>query len=375
MFSGPPHKSATQVMNYRAAIICLTVLTVGGTSHVSALEILAPGEHISTSRSRITIIGHATAPSLSIYLNDEFYGEVPVQDSVFHARVRIPWGLNKIRITGAADGARPDATEDSIEVLCGPRFSRDQSRFFDEYRFHEQQRPQACRGCHGSDGEQQAAGKGEWCYPCHNDVRQRLRDHIVDETRPCTGCHMIGKDLRASMRASAESNPCLQCHTDKIGLLAKNFVHGPVAGGTCTICHDPHGSQFARTLVRPVPVLCEGCHGAVSGTTLPVQHHPFAQGWCVDCHDPHATNHKWGLLRESQSLCLGCHFTDASQKAHRHPYGVKPINKKKLAPHLALGSDGKLECLTCHAPHASATAFLLRTDNVNKCLGCHPERT
>jgi predicted CXXCH cytochrome family protein len=197
----------------------------------------------------------------------------------------------------------------------------------------------------------------------------------VDDTRSCTGCHSIDRTLHATQPTGTEDNPCLQCHTDKIGLLAKDFVHGPVAGGTCTICHDPHGSQFARTLVSPVPVLCEGCHTGVSGSTLAVQHLPFAQGWCVDCHDPHATNHKWGLLRDSRDLCLGCHFTDASQRTHRHPYGVKPHDRKKLASHLKLGSDGKLECLTCHTPHASETAFLLRTNGENKCLGCHPERT
>jgi predicted CXXCH cytochrome family protein len=362
-------------MTYRAAIICLAVLTVGGARNSSAVEILVPGEHISSSRSSISIVGYATVPILHLYVNGAFRGELAVQDSIFHAKVRLPYGLNEILITHTgSEASSNDPDNDSISVLCGPRFSRDQIRFFDEYRFHDRERPAACRRCHVQNEGAQPAGMGEWCYPCHNDVRQRLREHIVDDTRPCTGCHLIERDLQTTIQTGIDNNPCYQCHTDKIGLLARDYVHGPVAGGSCTVCHDPHGSQFAKTLVSPVPILCQACHLSVSGQTLPVQHYPFAQGWCVDCHDPHATSNKWVLLKEGQELCLGCHFTDATRKTHRHPYGVKPRNKK-LASQLQLGKDGKLDCLTCHTPHASTASFLLRTDEENKCLGCHLERT
>jgi predicted CXXCH cytochrome family protein len=66
-----------------------------------------------------------------------------------------------------------------------------------------------------------------------------------------------------------------------------------------------------------------------------------------------------------------CHFNDGTQKTHRHPFGVKP--ERELSVPLLLGDDGKLECLSCHEPHAASAEYLLRTTQANICLGCHPE--
>jgi predicted CXXCH cytochrome family protein len=38
---------------------------------------------------------------------------------------------------------------------------------------------------------------------------------------------------------------CLKCHD---GLLSKKFKHGPVDGGYCTLCHDPHASENSAWL-------------------------------------------------------------------------------------------------------------------------------
>ena len=40
---------------------------------------------------------------------------------------------------------------------------------------------------------------------------------------------------------------------------------------------------------------------------------------------------------------------------------------------LKLSEDGKLECLTCHEPHAAGAGYLLRSNRANVCLGCHPD--
>jgi predicted CXXCH cytochrome family protein len=338
------------------------------------VEILVPGEHISSSRNRVSIVGYAEVPVLRLYVNGEFQTELTVQDSVFHASVSLPYGLNEIEIVPmTSDIAHTLPIGDSVEILCGPRFSREQGRFFGNYRFHGEEKPSACLNCHAQDIEMESGRrKAEWCYPCHNTIRQRLREHTVDDVRPCTGCHPIDRDLTAmGADIRGQHNPCYQCHQDKIGLFVQDYVHGPVAGGTCTVCHDPHGSEFAMTLVSPVPVLCATCHTDISGKNDLVQHYPFAQGWCIDCHDPHATSNKWVLIKEGAELCFNCHYGDGTEITHRHPYGVKP--KKKLASPLPLGKDGKLECLSCHKAHASNATKMLRTNTANICLGCHPD--
>lgn len=339
------------------------------------MEILVPGEHVSTCRNRVSVVGYAGVSTLHLYLNGEFQTALTVKDSVFHASVLLPYGLNEIKLVpGTSNAIETGSVGDSVEILCGPRFSRDQGRFFGNYRFHGNERPAVCLRCHVQDLDQETGVRNaDWCYPCHNSVRQRLREHTIDDVRPCTGCHRIGRDLTAAAaEVEGMHNPCYECHRDKIGLFAQDYVHGPVAGGTCTVCHDPHGSEFAMTLVRPVPVLCDGCHPDVSGATGSVQHYPFAQGWCVDCHDPHATNNRWVLTKEGQELCLNCHFGDGTEITHRHPFGVEP--EHKLASPLPLGKKGELECLSCHMAHASDADYLLRTDQANICLGCHPDR-
>jgi predicted CXXCH cytochrome family protein len=361
-------------MKYNAVVVLMVLLMRGETNASPGVEIFVPGEHVSSEKCRISVVGRATVPSVRLYLNGEFQAELEVQDSMFHTSVRMPYGLNEIAVVPATRGGTGDpSASDTAQVLCGPEFSREQGRFFREYRFHGKEAPSACLRCHVQDGRGASGRTGaEWCYPCHNTVRQRLREHTVEDIRPCTGCHPVSRDLTASTASTeAGHNPCYQCHQDKIGQFAKDFVHGPVAGGSCTICHDPHGSEFAKTLVSPVPVLCETCHGDVSGKTRPVQHYPFAQGWCIDCHDPHATGNRWVLVKEGQDLCLGCHFNDGTEKTHRHPFGEKP--KNKLAVPLRLGEDGKLDCLTCHEPHAATAGNLLRSNRANVCLGCHPD--
>jgi predicted CXXCH cytochrome family protein len=355
------------------AALFLILLTTGIARGTPLIEIIVPGEHVSLERSRISVVGHSTAPVVRLYLNGEFEAELVVRDNVFHTSVRLPYGLNEIRVVPVDDNNRENASaQDAVEVLCGPRVSREQGRLFAEYRFHSSEQPAVCLDCHTGDADgTPGAGGAEWCYPCHNTVRQRLRAHTVEDIRPCTGCHRIRQDLTAeSFETTGGENPCFQCHSDKVGLLEEEYVHGPVAGGACTICHDPHGSDYASTLVSPVPVLCETCHDQLSGENKPVQHYPFLRGWCIDCHDPHATSNKWVLVKKGRDLCLNCHLIDGTQRAHRHPYGVKP--KNKLAVPLTLGEDGKLECLSCHEPHAARANDLLRSDRSNVCLGCHP---
>lgn len=367
-------------MKYRAAAVGVILLMagmippVGGAwSAVPTVEILVPQEHVSTEHSRISIVGRSRLKSVRVLVNGAFFREVAVRDSTFHASLRLPYGLNNIAILPAADETSPLAVEgDSVEVLCGPEFTRDQGRLFVDYHFHNREAPTECLRCHAQPED--SPPSSDWCNPCHNTVRQRLEEHTVEKTRPCTGCHKIEADL-TTMNAAGPggANPCYDCHPDKIGLASRDYVHGPVAGGACTVCHDPHGSQYAKTLVRPVPVLCESCHTDISGRNRDHQHYPFEQGWCIECHDPHATNNRWVLLKTGEELCMSCHFTSGSQRTHNHPHGVKP--KKPLPPQLHLSASGELECLTCHQPHASDAHYLLRirSEGENMCLGCHKD--
>ncbi len=344
-----------------------------------AVEIVVPDANVSTARSRITLVGRAASPAVTVEIKDQEDTTVPVTDGWFHVRVFLPYGLNEVSVHaagGAADSALVDADGDgapssaSVQVLCSPRVTRNQQKIFLPYAFHEETSGESCLPCHRP---LEAGGDdSDWCLTCHAVVKEKFRRHVPDDRRSCTNCHLMGEGLSGITTGTyTDMNPCFLCHKDKIGEFSQDYIHGPVAGGTCTVCHDPHGSEFDKTLRSPEPVLCLFCHTAVTDENAPVQHQPFLLGRCVTCHDPHATANKWVLVKSSRSLCLSCHGKDGRLEHHNHPYDVKP--RHRLERSLRLADNGELECLTCHRAHGSQSKALLRSESANVCLDCHPE--
>ena len=300
---------------------------------------------------------------------------VAVRDGMFHASISFGYGLNEVTVKsiGLQDEPElPDST--TVIILSSPQVDRDFEQLFEPYRFHTREVPEGCVGCHTAPGPASTEVADEqYCYGCHREIQARFQGHIRDEGRACIICHRVGSNLTISSESQVHlQNPCYTCHKDKIGQFAQDYIHGPVAGGGCRVCHDPHGSRFEMSLVNPVPVLCPSCHSMEANQEKMVQHLPFANGQCSECHDPHSTNHRWVLVRSSQDLCMSCHEESGTLRFHDHPYNVKP--KRQLASNLQLTDQGELECLSCHDPHATDAVHLLRTNHPVTCMGCHPDR-
>ena len=361
-------------MGKRVVCSMVMILMLSGPA-VAGLEVLVPPSQFSTVRPNIHIVGRAESPWVVLELNGKMLPSVETDDSMFHALVWLPYGLNTLTLSARADSNSSGDTGDSqtLEILCGPRIAREYQKVFGQYSFHDQVEPAACLECHDAEvGEGPFVEDADWCYSCHALIREQFRSHVTSNRKLCTNCHRLKPDLSWELTGVyTDMNPCFLCHKDKIGEFAQDFIHGPVAGGTCTVCHNPHGSQFEKNLRSPVPVLCLYCHTSIEERNEPVQHAPFAEGKCVACHDPHATGNRWVLNRKSGELCLGCHRDDMADGNHRHPTDAKP--NRPLATGLALDENGHLECVTCHRPHYASAEFLLRTSGENACLGCHPE--
>lgn len=101
------------------------------------------------------------------------------------------------------------------------------------------------------------------------------------EVEKCAGCH--GDTARGYLVTGRHDTVCYRCHDRKDG---KKLVHGPLGGGECTTCHDPHGAMNASLTVAG------------------------AEGLCVRCHDqPHSAKH----MRESKAVgCVTCHEPHSS---------------------------------------------------------------
>jgi len=342
---------------------------------IPRFELISPPEHSSTTSGTIHVVGRTTAPLIEVSLNGVRFMQKIVKDSVFHEQVDFGYGINEINIRPVFSGMEDSvAMGRTVEVMYAPIMDRQYSSLYPSYEFHDETPKTLCLRCHkgGSSADLEEAGTLS-CLVCHQNLREKFRKHTKFENASCLTCHDLDHDLSASGGENVlASNLCFRCHEDKIGRFGQSYVHGPVAGGNCTICHSPHGSQYEKNLNSPSQILCYTCHDDVEDQlNKKVVHPPFERGWCVKCHDPHSTNNKWVLTKSSETLCLKCHEEQGTLKIHKHPYNVRPKDKKKV--NLELTQDGKLECLSCHNPHSTNVSHLLKTNQEFTCIGCHTD--
>ncbi|MCL5991340.1 MAG: cytochrome c3 family protein [Bacteroidetes bacterium] len=124
---------------------------------------------------------------------------------------------------------------------------------------------------------------------------QNLKQYVKSEEifthppygdRACENCH----DAKSANRLNAsEPGLCYQCHDD----FSKNlrYVHGPIASGYCTQCHEPHQGKYKNLLIRDGQKLCYYCHE--KNDVLENENHTGIEDTkCWDCHDPHGSNEK-----------------------------------------------------------------------------------
>jgi predicted CXXCH cytochrome family protein len=95
----------------------------------------------------------------------------------------------------------------------------------------------------------------------------------------------------APRMAGADTNGCItgKCHN---GMLAKKFVHGPVAVEQCELCHRRTGKHAFR-LEAEGEELCYLCHER--GKARKVN--------CLKCHSPHGSDLEFQLLPGAGSRC------------------------------------------------------------------------
>jgi predicted CXXCH cytochrome family protein len=105
--------------------------------------------------------------------------------------------------------------------------------------------------------------------------------HYPYGERECETCHDAG-----SLGSMVEPQPdlCYLCHDNYMNSYA--VLHGPVAGGYCTSCHDPHMSPEAKLLRFTGQPLCYYCHQQ-EDVKRNEMHSDLEGMACTDCHNPH----------------------------------------------------------------------------------------
>jgi len=352
-------------------IVCLSLGSMSAAS--PDLEILVPDSRVCVNHGHVMIVGKTEATIVDIILDAASYASIPVIDSFFHKQVEFGYGLHEIKIIPVYSGISTSITDTAtIEVIYAPKVNFEFKTLYPDYWFHIRELDPVCLDCHDVNYADLDKVEGtESCLSCHVSLRDNFIKHTKGEDETCFLCHDLGADLVAVIDEQTESkNPCFKCHQDKIKSFDQEYVHGPVAGGSCLICHASHGSDNEHLLNLPEDMLCFECHSDVEKQVKAlVVHQPFIEGKCGECHDPHSTNNEWILKVKSEAVCLSCHDPEGDLKEHEHPFAVKP--KRKLQNHLELTSDGRLECLTCHNAHSSDQTHMVKSDSNLICLGCH----
>ncbi len=108
-------------------------------------------------------------------------------------------------------------------------------------------------------------------------------EHGPYAARMCGACHL---STAANSYVEPLDQLCFRCHDLK---LDKKYVHGPLASGGCTVCHDPHSSRYQYLLVSESDTFCFHCHEEKA--VWQTEAHADIDGQpCTTCHDPHQSD-------------------------------------------------------------------------------------
>jgi len=122
--------------------------------------------------------------------------------------------------------------------------------------------------------------------PAVTKKESKYKEHGPYAARLCEGCHL--RATNALVLPIEEL--CFKCHAIN---LSKKYIHGPLASGSCKICHEPHGSIYPFLLVSEARNFCIHCHEKAAIEKREV--HAGTEAQCTDCHDAHSSDYKYLL--------------------------------------------------------------------------------
>lgn len=187
-----------------------------------------------------------------------------------------------------------------------------------------------CLTCHGKDRALSGyeagrhAGQGLACVECHNIHNSAVTTRLLKQ---------------------ASNDLCFDCHTREKSDFARPYHHRvPENAMRCTDCHQPHGGldRGARRASIGSEESCFRCHREKQGPFV-FEHAGLVIRDCGACHQPHGSNNPKMLLRSTvRQLCLECH------SASRNVLTSQPPSFHDLR------SPRYQNCTTCHvAIHGS----------------------
>lgn len=144
----------------------------------------------------------------------------------------------------------------------------------------------------------------------------------------------------------------------------------------CLSCHDGYVNDSREVFASSNHKAgMDKGHIKIQGLPLGTK----GQIYCGTCHTPHALrpNKPGGLapfLRKeaiNSTLCLDCHSSNAKDHGN-HPIKIKLAPGQKIPDGGSIGTDGTIECLTCHPMHGDRPVLAVTgEDRRELCVSCH----
>ena len=354
-----------------AVLTVLTVVSLQAQSEPAAkkdlpLKILFPENKVYVTQQTIKVIG--TVKDVSIQqvgisvvggqpIGD---GTAPVVKGAFEAIIKLQSGLNEISISPV------DKLDVTAKIKLFLKTDINAGAIpgdFKEYSLHAPTKQKTvCIDCHRLDttpvNYHPMDVMESTCQTdaCHQGMGKDEYVHGPVGGGVCISCHNPHGSLEKHEVSRSGSSLCLICHEDKGSELEQKHVHGIITSDGCISCHDPHESPNEFQLAAStISELCFKCHDD-SKTKMQHVHSPVADGDCNVCHSPHASPNRFMLAEEGDALCFLCH--EGVQEDMGKPNAHAPVEDA---------------CSNCHDAHGSPNERLLNKAESVLCFDCHDD--
>jgi len=276
--------------------------------------------------------------------------KITYPDSEFECfSVPLMVGVNNIHIIAFKDNKQVDET--SISVFRRSELSREYAippSGFSKNYFHMKDR--------------------SLCAPCHI-----LKPGLFDK-KPVDISAFPTKTLTNEFKTDTSASTCYSCHK---ALIAYPFVHEPASVWSCFSCHED-GAIPNYSVSKPYTRMCFSCHlkQKEEREVKKYFHGPYTTGICSICHNPHASDYPFMLMKSTWDLCVSCHMEKGSGKhiLERYMFSAGVVFHPTRGAKDPLREGKEFTCASCHNPHASYSPKLWRWDvgsGFSLCKKCH----
>lgn len=174
------------------------------------------------------------------------------------------------------------------------------------------------------------AKQAEVCGRCHITPHQMAISTDDPHSKAylsCSSCHQIHNNLNRKLVRDDTDNYCASCHPATVMEFQQRSAH-PLESANIR-CIDCHGLESigVKELTVGFDWGCQSCHEGQSGPYLyehpVVYNHLVEGGSCTECHEPHGSVNDRLLTQPSKTLCLQCHGTPPGHLTAHSALGSK----------------------------------------------------